>query len=207
MRPFQNAACLYDHAGRRKYLTAAERERFLDAAAACRDPKVYTLCLFLAHTGCRISEALGIKPAHIQRESAVISIISLKKRGKLLVREIPVPDEVIEILEQVHHPESMEADEPLWRMGRTSAWRHVKAVMAAAEVTLDTVATPKGLRHAFGVLGVQKGVPLNLIQRWLGHADIATTAIYTHALGPEERELAARMWPASARGKELRSAD
>ncbi len=34
----------------------------------------------------------------------------------------------------------------------------------------------------------------NLLQRWLGHADISPTAIYGDVLGPEEREIAARMW-------------
>ena len=53
---------------------------------------------------------------------------------------------------------------------------------------------PKALRHAFGVGGTQAGVPLNLIQRWLGHADIQTTAIYTNVMGEEERALADRMW-------------
>ncbi|WP_296583951.1 tyrosine-type recombinase/integrase [Xanthobacter sp.] len=55
-------------------------------------------------------------------------------------------------------------------------------------------ASPKGLRHAFGVHAVRSGVPLILVQKWLGHEDIATTAIYTNVLGPEEREIAERMW-------------
>jgi site-specific recombinase XerD len=55
-------------------------------------------------------------------------------------------------------------------------------------------ASPKGLRHGFGVAAVQADVPLNLVQRWLGHVDLATTAIYVDAVGIEERELAARMW-------------
>jgi site-specific recombinase XerD len=37
---------------------------------------------------------------------------------------------------------------------------------------------PKALRHAFAVEAGQKGVPLNVVQRWLGHARIETTAIY-----------------------------
>jgi site-specific recombinase XerD len=68
-----------------------------------------------------------------------------------------------------------------------------KTVMEEA-VIRSLPATPKGLRHGFGVHGVMSGIPLNLIQRWLGHADIATTAIYTNVLGPEERSIAARMW-------------
>jgi integrase/recombinase XerD len=31
-------------------------------------------------------------------------------------------------------------------------------------------ATPKGLRHGFGVAAIQAGIPLNLLQRWLGRA-------------------------------------
>ena len=51
--------------------------------------------------------------------------------------------------------------------------------------------TPKGLRHSFGIHAIRFGVPLNLVQRWLGHASMTTTAIYLDALGGE---IAARMW-------------
>jgi integrase len=34
----------------------------------------------------------------------------------------------------------------------------------------------------------------NLVQRWLGHAQLATTAIYADAVGEEERGIAARLW-------------
>jgi len=46
----------------------------------------------------------------------------------------------------------------------------------------------------FGVAAIQAGIPLNLLQRWLGHAQLTTTAIYANAVGPEERNIAARMW-------------
>ncbi len=74
-----------------------------------------------------------------------------------------------------------------------TAYRKVKAVMEVAG--LDGVkATPKGLRHAFGIACNQKGVQLNMAQRWLGHADIRTTAIYSEAVGQEERNVAQRLW-------------
>ncbi|WP_211337854.1 tyrosine-type recombinase/integrase [Blastomonas fulva] len=57
---------------------------------------------------------------------------------------------------------------------------------------------PKGLRHCFGVAAIQSQVPLNMVQRWLGHADMRTTAIYASAVGPEERSIAQRMWRNSA---------
>ena len=48
--------------------------------------------------------------------------------------------------------------------------------------------------HGFGVAAVQASIPLNLVQRWMGHAQLSTTAIYAEAVGKEERDIAARMW-------------
>lgn len=58
----------------------------------------------------------------------------------------------------------------------------------------ESVCKPKALRHAFAVEAGQKGIPLNIVQRWLGHARIETTAIYASAIGDEERNLARRAW-------------
>ena len=33
-----------------------------------------------------------------------------------------------------------------------------------------------------------------MMQKWLGHAQLSTTAIYAHAGGAEEQTIAARMW-------------
>jgi integrase len=55
-------------------------------------------------------------------------------------------------------------------------------------------ATPKGLRHGFGIKAVVSQVPLNMLQKWLGHAQMTTTAIYTAAIGPEEKQIAQKMW-------------
>jgi hypothetical protein len=81
----------------------------------------------------------------------------------------------------------------LWSWSPVTAWRHVKAVMQAAGIR-GVQASPKGLRHGFGVAAVQAHIPLNLVQRWLGDAQLSTTAIYAEAIGPEEQEIAARMW-------------
>jgi integrase/recombinase XerD len=81
----------------------------------------------------------------------------------------------------------------LWPWSRMTGWRGVHAVMQAAE--LDGVAaSPKGLRHGFGVAAVIAGIPLNLVQKWLGHAQLSTTAVYANAVGAEERDIARRMW-------------
>jgi site-specific recombinase XerD len=69
----------------------------------------------------------------------------------------------------------------------------VKVVMSVAGIS-GSAAKPKGLRHAFGVGAVQNRIALSLIQKWLGHARIDTTALYATPVGDEERALAKLVW-------------
>jgi site-specific recombinase XerD len=187
------AGSLYTAAGQRKYLTPAERTRFLDAARACPREDLRTLCLTLAYTGCRISEALALTPAGIEREAGFVAIRSLKKRKRTaVIREVPAPVELFRALSDVHGFDEREAR--LWPLCRSRAWRLVKDVMHESGIPEGPHQTAQGLRHSFGIHAIRSGVPLNLVQRWLGHASMTTTAIYLEALGEEEREIAARMW-------------
>jgi integrase/recombinase XerD len=192
---------LFNTAGKRLYLTDSERKKFL-AAADDEDRLVRSFCYVLAHTGCRISEALQLHAGLIDFAAQAITFESLKKRKRGIYRAVPVPPAVLEMLAMVHGlkdkkkiaaAKKLKTPPPLWDFGRTTAWKHVIAVMKAAGVK-GPQATPKGLRHGFGVAAIQVGIPLNLLQRWLGHAQLTTTAIYANAVGPEERNIAARMW-------------
>jgi integrase/recombinase XerD len=181
---------LYTQAGRRKYLTGPERARFIAAARNCHNPADAAFGLALAHSGMRISEALSLTPSLIQPDSGILAVRSLKKRGKIHFREIPVLVEVFKVLEAI----PCAAPGRIWTFQRTRAWEAIKEIMALAEIEPGIHATPKGLRHGFGIHAVRSGVPLPLIQRWMGHARLETTSIYLQAVGEEEREFARRMW-------------
>jgi integrase len=191
-------ASLYSATGLRKYLTPDERRRFLAASRAAARPDVRTLCLTLAYTGCRISEALALTPASVQAAEGIIAIRCLKKRGLMVVREVPVPPLLLAELECVHELSSMPPMQRLWPLSRGCAWQLVKEVMQEAGILTGPHASPKGLRHGFGLHAIRCGIPLNLVQRWLGHASMTTTAIYLQAVGTEEREIAAKMWAQDA---------
>lgn len=180
---------LFTKAGQRKYLTADERKRFLKAASK-QPESVRLFCEVLLHSGCRISEVLAIETRCILIEEGLLAIRSLKKRNKPSTRLVPMPEAIIcDLVGFTGRSSSL----PIWKWKRTWAWTIVKGVMSDANIE-GPHATPRGLRHGFGVHAIQSGVPLNMVQRWLGHADISTTAIYTNAVGPEERALARRMW-------------
>lgn len=189
---------LFDQTGNRKYLTSAERRTFI-AASKRFDPETETFCLTLIYTGARISEVLALTPARVDTSAQMVIIECLKKRTRGIFRSIPVPRDFLIRLETVHrikdavvHP--IRKDGRIWPWGRTTAWQRVKAVMAEANIPTARC-MPKALRHSFGVAGVVDAqVPLNMMQKWLGHAKIETTAIYANAVGPEERSIAERMW-------------
>lgn len=189
---------LHDGAGARKYVTAAERAAFL--AEAERAPRrVRTLALTLAYAGCRLSEALALTADRVDLDAGTLVFASLKKRRDGVYRGVPVPPAVLEALDLVHGVRELQRGHGrgravrLWPISRTTAWRRIAAVLAAAGIE-GPQASPKGLRHGFGVQAVGAGVPLNLVQKWLGHAQLSTTAIYADAVGAEEQGLMRRMW-------------
>lgn len=182
---------IFDGYGRRKYLTPDERKRFIEACAEQPLPQ-QTFCLLLAYSGCRPSEALELPRGRIDEEMRAVVIRSLKKRRDSAVyRVVPLPDEVLAKLQQ--HGAGLEPDDRMWPWCRTTAWSVVKSVMHALDLS-GTHACPKGLRHGFGIAALQADVPINLVQRWLGHARLETTAIYANAIGEEERAIASRLW-------------
>lgn len=188
---------LYGPSGSRKYLNAAERRRFAEAARHA-EPKTRLFCLTLLWSGGRISEVLALTPAAIDIESGVANIETLKRRKRGIVRQVPLPPRILGQLDSAFGLRRWQRDDRLacrrlWGWSRTTAWRRVKAVMAAARIT-GSHAMPKGLRHGFGVNAFQSNVPPHLVQRWLGHASLKTTAIYGDVVGPEEKAFAEQMW-------------
>lgn len=188
---------LFGPSGNRKYLNAAERRRFFESAEGL-PPADRMFCLVLAFSGARISEVLALAPAAIDIESGVAGIQTLKRRKRGVVRQVPLPSDLLADLDRFFSLAEMQRDPDLsrmrlWTCSRTTAWRHVKAVMATAGI-IGTPAMPKGLRHGFGVHAFQSNVLPHLVQRWLGHASLRTTAIYADVIGSEERAFAARMW-------------
>jgi integrase len=188
---------LHDAGGRRKYLNVAERRRFIETIR-CAPVRVRLFCLMLLQGGGRISETLALAPAAIDLEMGIVSYVTLKRRKRGVVRQVPVQFSVLRELDREFGIRAKQRDpvlvqRRLWTWNRVTAWRHVKVVMEAASI-FGSAAMPKGLRHTFGVSAFQALVPPHLVQRWLGHASLRTTSIYGDVMGEEERAFAARVW-------------
>ncbi len=220
--PLPSAMRLYGTRSERLYINQSERERLI-ALAEDKEPSLKAFVLTLIYTGCRISEALELTESSLQKDGGILSIRTLKRRT-FHMREIPVPPQLVSALEEhLRHkgghlalsktenyekanpePEKQSFPKnqnniPLWQneagepINRITAYRWIKEIMREANIH-GACASPKGLRHGFGIHAVSSGVPLTLVAKWMGHSSIKTTAIYTNAVGEEERRLAGRMW-------------
>jgi len=187
---------LYTARGERKYINQAERERVLAVMERLERERAL-FSLLLLWTGGRVSEVLNVRASSFQIERNIVALRTLKRR-KPHVREVPIAPGLIEGIDRQFNLRELQRDpetanQRLWPWSRVTAWRYVKGAMLEAGV-VGRPACPRGLRHGFGVGTLQASVPLNMVQKWMGHARISTTAIYADASGDEEAAFAARFW-------------
>ncbi len=140
-------------------------------------------------SGLRVSELAGLKLANLHIEDGYIRVIGKGRKERV----IPVAQDSSNILEcylkevrpilceNQHVPEVFvsNSEKPL---SRQRLWQIIKKYTKEAGIMKNV--TPHTLRHSFASHLLQNGAPLRVIQEMLGHADIATTQIYTH-VNPE----------------------
>jgi len=188
---------LYDKEGRRKYLTPTERAAFIRAALKLGG-KDGAFCAVLALCGPRISEALALTPQRLDDNNLAINFETLKRRERGVFRAVPVPRELLDLLNTALGYRSALSDSQrsrvrLWPWCRTTGWKRVRYVMKLADIP-SFLRKPKALRHAFGIHATEERITLGLIKKWLGHAKLETTAIYATPIGKQERALAKLTW-------------
>ena len=156
-------------------LTYPETQRLLQQL---RTPRLYTAAMTVYSCGLRISELRAMKTDWIMGDRGLLHI----KDGKGGVdRVVPLPQRVLELL-RAHWKRERPCGDRVFQSssGRTlSENTFSKALKAAAqEVGIHRDPHPHMLRHCYATHLLERGVSLPLIQRWLGHKNIQTTAVY-----------------------------
>ena len=176
-------------------LSPGEAERLVDAAAgttprALRDRALVEL---LYGAGLRVSEAVGLERAGVDLEERLVR--SVGKGGK--ERVVPIGRSATDalrryvsrgrpFLDRRHRPELfLNAHGG----GLTRAGAFLILRKLAEKAGLDpTRIHPHLLRHSFATHLLEGGADLRSVQEMLGHADLATTEIYTHVTDRRRRD-------------------
>lgn len=145
----------------------------------------WTMLLLLYSTGVRVSELINLPMAGCNMESGFLKVTGKGNKERL----IPFGTAAGQAVEGY-----LERSRPLLLKGRKSTylfitnrakpmtrarfWQIIKETAAAAGIRKSI--SPHMLRHSFATHLLANGADLRAVQMMLGHADIATTQIYTH---------------------------
>jgi integrase/recombinase XerD len=182
-----------------KNLTEAEVEHLLRAAAEAPGLRGLTMRAgleILYASGLRISELLSLQSVALTADAEMLLVRG--KGGK--DRVVPLSDAAREAARAMRAARKKpgrwlfpgrDARKPLTRQ---AFFLHLKQTVLAAGLDPARV-SPHVLRHAFASHLLGRGADLRSLQMLLGHADIATTQIYTHLLAERLQKLVEQHHP------------
>ncbi|MBI4042778.1 MAG: site-specific tyrosine recombinase XerD [Deltaproteobacteria bacterium] len=154
-----------------------------ETALGVRDKAILEL---LYGTGIRISELIALELHHINFEIGCVRIHGKGNRERMVPFGEVTSQHLKRYIEEVRSTFVKSPDEVnrvfVNRRGqsltRQGAWKIIQKY--ATEAGLQVKVSPHMLRHSFATHLLERGADLRSVQLMLGHADIATTQIYTH---------------------------
>jgi integrase/recombinase XerD len=182
-----------------KTLSEDEVAALIAAARTCpgyEGTRLYCLLELLYATGLRISELVTLPLAAARRDPRFLVISGKGGRERVVPLSEPSRDALAKYLDcrERFLPHSRPSHWLFPSRGRAGyltrqrAGQLLKALAASAGLDPARL-SPHVLRHAFASHLLDHGADLRSVQQMLGHADIATTQIYTHVLTDRLRKL------------------
>jgi integrase/recombinase XerD len=185
-----------------KILNQGEVERLISQpdSSRTRGQRDRAMLEILYATGLRVSELVGLKVLNVNLEAGYVR--TLGKGSK--ERAVPIGEKAGKAVKQyltngrlqlAKHTNSPylflnSRGHPLTRQG---FWKIIKKY--GREAAISKTITPHGIRHSFASHLLEAGADLRSVQVMLGHADIATTQIYTHVTRERLKELHEKCHP------------
>jgi integrase/recombinase XerD len=170
-----------------KSLSDEEIERLLRQEA---EPTPAALCdqavVELAYAaGLRLAELRTIRLEQLRLEAGFIQVIGKGNKERVS----PIGRKAVDALNRyltLGRPRLVKPKSPGTvfltargtAFGQSTLWRRIK--QRAGRAGIERNVTPHSLRHSFATHLLEHGADLRVIQELLGHANIATTEVYTH---------------------------
>ena len=177
-------------------LSPGEVERLIDAATGTtpRSLRDRALVELLYCAGLRVSEAVGLERAGVDLEQRLVRVVGKGSKERI----VPIGREAVEALRRYasrgrpyldkrHRPELF-LNAQGGALTRAGAFLILRRLAEGAGLEPGRV-HPHLLRHSFATHLLEGGADLRSVQEMLGHADLATTELYTHVSDRRRREL------------------
>jgi len=182
--------------------TASEKETAEGTRLVCLIEMLYA-------TGLRVSELVGLPLSAIGKNSDHLIVEGKAGRERMVPLSTPAQDSLkkyLDVRNQHTGGEEASSDQSKWLFpSKTATSGHLtrqrfaqllKDLAKEAKIDNGRV-SPHVLRHAFATHLLSNGADLRSVQKMLGHADIATTQIYTHILGEDVKKAVEEKHPLS----------
>lgn len=198
-----------------KTLDLEEVERLLDAARASPRDALRNACLMelLYATGMRVTELVSLPVSAARGDPRMLLVRGKGGKERLVPLSPPARDALAcyltardagqDLARKAGKPASKYLFPSHGKTGHLTRHRFfalIKDFAVTAGIAPARV-TPHVLRHAFATHLLAGGADLRSIQTMLGHADIATTEIYTHVLDARLTELVLQHHPLATADK------
>ncbi|HTE81285.1 MAG TPA: site-specific tyrosine recombinase XerD [Reyranella sp.] len=191
-----------------KVLSRVEVDRLIEATRGKEGDggRMATLLEILYGTGLRVSELVTLPLSAVERDPTVLIVRGKGEKDRM----VPLSDPARAAIASWLHVRAgmLDDDAPSrylfpsrGRTGHLTRQRFaqlLKEAALAADIDPARV-SPHVLRHAFASHLLEGGADLRSVQLMLGHADIATTQIYTHVLDEKLRALVQDKHPLARR--------
>ncbi len=150
-----------------------------------RDAAMLELCYA---SGLRVSELIGVPLADVNLNAGFVRVTGKGQKTRLVPLGQAARDKIQQYLLEVRPTMVRDPEERALflterggPMTRQAFWKLVRGYAKAADLRLPGGGvSPHKLRHSFATHLVERGADLRAVQAMLGHADIATTQVYTH---------------------------
>ncbi len=171
------------------------------------------VCLLemLYATGLRVSELVGLPMSSVGEGAEFLMIEGKGGRERMIPVSEPAQKAIknyLAIRPQFIGPENQALQDKSFFPSKTSESGHLtrqrfaqllKDLARDAKIEEGRV-SPHILRHAFATHLLSRGADLRSVQKMLGHADIATTQVYTHIVSEGLKDTVEEKHPMSASG-------
>jgi integrase/recombinase XerD len=136
-------------------------------------------------TGLRVSEVVSLKVSQVNLEAGYLTVVGKGSKERAVPIGSYARQRLLAYLQDARAKILSGRLSPYLfvnragrRLSRQGFWKRLR--LAVRRAGLAGKVSPHTLRHAFATHLVERGADLRAVQMMLGHADIATTQIYTH---------------------------